>query len=444
MEHKSIFYSLVLIFIIPLFIFFHTFYLVNSFQDHIDTELQYRASQIAGAVEVMGRELLDEPEKLQNKLEEMSGNFPEIADLFVAVPQEENEAEFKIIAAFDQNQQGTVLTKDKYQTIWRNSTMAWSEDSSFATLREDEIGKRYWLISRPVHNAEGEKAALIGLALSLQNTDSLVESLIFNSYLSVIVFAVIVIVLVANHARLFEYAALYRRLKEVSKIKDELVSASSHDLKTPISAIKAFLGLMKEGTYGEISAKAKQGIEKMLSSLDHLSRMVEDLLSVSEIQQNKIRMEQEKLNPAEVVRQVVDSFSPQASRKGLELRIQEESEKKIKVDRKRFRQIITNLVENAIKYTLEGEIEVRIFSSENQVKVAVQDSGIGISAEEQKQLFQKFSRLSAGKKTGEKGTGLGLWITKRLVSLMDGEISVESIKGEGSKFTVSFPRVDRG
>jgi signal transduction histidine kinase len=114
---------------------------------------------------------------------------------------------------------------------------------------------------------------------------------------------------------------------------------------------------------------------------------------------------------------------------------------KIAVDPARFRQVLVNLIGNAIKYTPTGDVKVRVQKKEDYIEFRISDSGIGISAEDQKKLFQKFQRISSTETAEIRGTGLGLWITKQIVEQMGGKITVESIKGVGTHFVVEFPIV---
>ena len=147
----------------------------------------------------------------------------------------------------------------------------------------------------------------------------------------------------------------------------------------------------------------------------------------------------EERDPAEDIATVVDSFLRPAEDKGLALSFARVSLPRILVDADRFRQVLINLIGNAIKYTPSGSVTVSAISDGKQVTIRVSDTGMGISAEDQQKLFQKFFRVKNDETKMITGTGLGLWITTALVKQMKGTIAVESIKGKGSDFILSFP-----
>lgn len=152
----------------------------------------------------------------------------------------------------------------------------------------------------------------------------------------------------------------------------------------------------------------------------------------------------EKLNPVSVLEDATSSFSLPAKDKGLSIELDKSGIKEgdfIMVDKDRLRQILVNIVGNAVKYTLKGEIKLRAYTEGKSLLIRVSDSGVGMSAEEREHLFEKFYRIRSKETMDVRGTGLGLWISKKMVEEMGGKISVESIKGVGSYFILRFPLV---
>ena len=180
---------------------------------------------------------------------------------------------------------------------------------------------------------------------------------------------------------------------------------------------------------------------KINISAERLGVLVDDLLNVSRIEQNRIKMEPEQLDPQPLVKEVIEEHELQAREKNLKINYQKPQENiLIEIDKDRFRQIMINLVSNAVKYTQEGEIDVKmeVDKTGRQLMIKVKDSGIGMSAKDREKLFSKFYRVQNKHTRDVSGTGLGLWITKRLVEIMKGSISVDSIEGVGSQFTITF------
>lgn len=441
LERKIIIYSLVLLIVLPLFLFFQSYFIISSFQNHFNFELQSKASLAEEILDTFGGHLVSNPDQLQQKLKTLKKNTNDISDLIIAVPANEQRDEFKIIASYNEQDRGEMLTKKSQSTTWRNGVIAWREDKAFATL-QNRGGDRFWLIIKPIHNAQGEKIALANMALSLSKLDALVRGTIFKAYLAVIIISILSVLIVANHARLFDYVQGYHRLRKANETKDEFLSVASHELKSPLTTLNWLFTALRDGDYGKIPAQAKKKLKQASGYLSHLNRLVEDILDVSRIQQRSLEIESKLIDPVEEAKKVLEQFRSQATEKGLNLEFKAKGEvRPIRVDSEKLQEVMTNLVSNAIKYTEEGKVVVKLFSEGDETNLIVEDTGIGMSAREREHLFEKFSRLSSGKKTGARGTGLGLWITKQVVAFMGGEIYVESMKGVGTKVSVVFPAV---
>jgi signal transduction histidine kinase len=174
-----------------------------------------------------------------------------------------------------------------------------------------------------------------------------------------------------------------------------------------------------------------------------LSDLVYDILDVARIEQGGLNFTPQKVFPQEVIVEIIKGLEIKTKNKNLDLFFEGTKEDiySIQINPNRFRQILTNLIENAIKYTLEGKIWVRTKRNENkkQYIIEIEDSGIGIAAEHQKRLFEKFFRVKTKETAEIPGTGLGLWLTKQMIENSKGKIFVESIKGKGTKFIIIFP-----
>jgi signal transduction histidine kinase len=184
-------------------------------------------------------------------------------------------------------------------------------------------------------------------------------------------------------------------------------------------------------------------LDNIQKSTNHLRSLVEDILEVSRIEQGRISYDYVEVSVSKIASEIVDSLSNKAQEKKLELNYRNEisSEEKdlVSVDPDRLNQIMINLVGNSIKYTEKGKVEIVTRIEGKKILIAVEDTGIGMSAEERKGLFEKFNRIKNDQTMKIEGTGLGLWITKQLIEQMKGEIQVESVKGKGSRFSILFP-----
>lgn len=257
-----------------------------------------------------------------------------------------------------------------------------------------------------------------------------VESLI------VIISAAIIFIILFSTARATDKLILNMKLKEIDRMKDNFVSMVSHELRTPLTVIRGYIEILRSEE--NITKDGKKNLERIDKASSHLDTLIDDITEVSKIENGRIDFNPKIIDPVPVVHSVVSDFGPSASHKGLKLSLKVVSTANIYVDSSRLKQILKNLIKNAIKYTDNDSITVRINMEGGDLLISVIDTGIGISEEEQYKIFNKFYKSSNNE---EKGTGLGLWITKELVSKMKGRISVKSKKGVGSQFTLRFPIV---
>ena len=170
--------------------------------------------------------------------------------------------------------------------------------------------------------------------------------------------------------------------------------------------------------------------------------MIDDILLVPKIEQGKMDLVMEEFNPEKEIVETTESFSFVAEEKGLTITSCIQGSSTIVADKVKFRQVLVNIIGNSIKYTKKGKIEIKTSVDKDRLIIRISDTGIGMSAEEQKGLFQKFYRIRTKDTEDITGTGLGLWITLKLLEAMGGKLSVESIKGVGTHMILSFPVVE--
>jgi PAS domain S-box-containing protein len=225
-----------------------------------------------------------------------------------------------------------------------------------------------------------------------------------------------------------------------NKAKSVFLANMSHELRTPLNAILGFSSLIRRDP--QLSQRQRENVEIVNRSGEHLLRLINDVLEIAKIEAGRVQLEVAPFDLGELVRDVVDMMQLRANEKGLKLQIDQASDfpRFIKGDEARMRQILINLVGNAVKFTNEGVVVVRLGVRKNDLLhllIEVEDSGPGISVEDQKRLFKPFVQLAEG--GVQKGTGLGLAITRQFVDLMKGAISVDSLLGRGSVFRVDLP-----
>ncbi len=232
--------------------------------------------------------------------------------------------------------------------------------------------------------------------------------------------------------------------KELESFKSEFISTVSHELRTPLTSIKGYVDLVLAGDVGPLTPEQKEFLTIVSQNTTRLTELINDLLEIERLESGRIEFEFAVLDLAEVLHNVARSLQVNAQQKGLEFITEIAPGLKVRGDRDRLAQVFLNLINNAIKYTPAGTVELKAYRDEDDmVVVAVRDSGIGISESDMKKLFQKFFRADDPYVRKAGGTGLGLSIAKAIVERHHGTITVTSQLGQGSTFTVRLPALAR-
>lgn len=233
------------------------------------------------------------------------------------------------------------------------------------------------------------------------------------------------------------------RLKELDDLKTDFISVTSHQLRTPLTAIKGYASMVLEGIYGEVPLKVRGTVEKIFESAQRLIYIVNDILDVSRIEQGRLQLAFEEIKVLNVLEGAVEELKSIAEKNGVALELVasiEDAEIKIKADASKMRQVFVNLIDNAIKYTPAGFVRVALARKEGIAMITVTDSGVGMSKDTMKRLFQKFSRARNASRIKADGSGLGLYIVREIVKAHGGEAWGESEgEGKGSQFFISLP-----
>ena len=227
--------------------------------------------------------------------------------------------------------------------------------------------------------------------------------------------------------------------RELDRMRDAFVATVSHELRTPLTSISGFLEMMQEEEQ-ELGESGKRYLSVIRRSTERLHALVEDLLLIAQIEAKRVELELAPVDIVDLAAHAVEVQRPAAKEKGVSVDVVADHPPMVRADRTRLMQVLDNLVSNAVKFTNEGgSVRVQVTGNSNGVELVVTDTGIGIPADEQGQLFSRFFRASTATQHAIPGTGLGLAISRALVEQHGGTISVESAVGKGTQVTVRIP-----
>ena len=229
-------------------------------------------------------------------------------------------------------------------------------------------------------------------------------------------------------------------LKEVTRMKTDFLSITSHELKTPLTPMKSQLQMLREGYVGKLNKKQEKSIEVVLRNLTRLENLIGDILDLSRIEAGRIKLSFDSMNLNDAVKEAIKMQEAFAKGKNIEIRAKLAEMPNIIGDAERLRQAIGNLLNNAIKFSEKtGKVIIETKRLGKNVQVSITDYGIGIAKADQKKLFKPFSQIDSSMRREHVGTGLGLAIAKGLIQAHNGNVGAESALGKGSTFYFSIP-----
>ena len=233
-----------------------------------------------------------------------------------------------------------------------------------------------------------------------------------------------------------------RQKIDIENIQSDFVSLASHQLRTPLTAVKGYISMLIDGSYGGIPEKAKEKLIAVFQSNERLIKIINDLLNISKIELGKMIIDRRQTKIEELVESCYEEMKIAADKKKLKFTLQKPKKAlpKINIDQLKVRQIILNLIDNAIRYTQNGGIKIGVNRTDSLIQIYVKDTGEGMSKGEIKNVFEGFTRGSAGINMFVEGAGLGLYVAKKFLELHQGRIWAESKgRGKGSVFFVELP-----
>jgi signal transduction histidine kinase len=432
-DNPQLAYTILLAVVIFFAFLFVAYRFVGIAQDAQERLINVRAGSIQDVFSTFVGKSLNTPAELTIKIQEIVGQNETIKDFDVLRLTLGKEP--TVIAS---------LTRETGSTFALNETdtfllhiISGDVTQSF-TAEEDQGGERFFKTARAIT----DNNTVVGMIITRQTlsaADQQINDNIRNSIFVLFVVLILIMLLFLRHSKIIDYTVLYRRLKEVDELKDDFISMASHELRTPLTVIRGYAEILSESQ--DVKGGDRNTLEHIEDASEHLAGLIEDMLDVSRMEQGRMTFDLKVFDPKELVGSIVETFQPIAKQKNLALSFEVKDSRAVSTDETRLRQVIVNLVGNAVKYTPQGEVKVKIYTEKDNLIIRVIDSGIGMTEVERQNLFQKFYRIKSQETLAIQGTGLGLWITKQIVEKMGGSISVESIKGVGSHFIVSLPIV---
>jgi len=230
-------------------------------------------------------------------------------------------------------------------------------------------------------------------------------------------------------------------LMQLDRVKDEFIGMASHQLRTPLTSVKGYISMIMEGDAGKITNPQRKLLNEAFMSSERMVHLINDFLNVSRIQTGKFIIDKSPVNLSKLVNEEIDSLRPNATARGLKFTYKPPKNFPILyIDEGKMRQVVMNFADNAIYYSSENsKIAVSLSVDKNEVLFTVKDSGIGVPIKEREHLFSKFYRASNARVRRPDGTGVGIYLAKKVIDALDGKIVFESVEGKGSTFGFRLP-----
>lgn len=437
-DNKQVVYSIALMILIPGVIILNTWIFSTSFRKTIDQSLQDKAIGIGESVNAGLSNQLNSPEEMQTFIDNWKGYNSDTKSLDIFYRDNDT---FKLVATMNNNEK---LGKEDNSLVY---TIAWNNNWPSAQKIYESDGTnnhRYWLVVMPLKDLNGQKQALLSMKLSADVIDTIMAIVLGKSYWMLLITIIFIVLLLLVNSRLFEYSILYNKIKEVDAMKDEFISMASHELRTPVTVIRGYATMMlEEAQKLGVNNEAKEYLSIIDVSSERLNSLIEDLLNVSRIEQGRLKMDIKEIEIWPLIEETIKEMKIQADNKGLVLSCVLEPNTKsfIFADKDRLKQVLINIIGNSIKYTPSGSVEVKALNRDSNLVIIIKDTGIGMTAKQREHLFEKFYRIKTKKTEDIVGTGLGLWITKQIIELMKGTITIDSMENVGTQVTLEFPLI---
>jgi signal transduction histidine kinase len=426
-------YSVLVIVVTPALVLLSLVVGATQLKSAVAQQLQTKALATADVTAFSVRPNLGLDAVLKQQLSDIKQANADIAEISVLTSTENGD--FVVSASTTPERNAAKSGDNRYVEATKQNTETVFE-------RTGANGQHEWVAVTPVLQ-EGLALAVVELSMSSQSAEQdLGKNLMVLSIVGGLA-ALVSVVLLLHHLQLVEYSNLFKKTDELENLRDEFLDVTAHELHTPTTRIEHAIEGLLSGQAGKVDDKAKQQLANIAAETRRLTRMSADIQAATRLDREQITYNHEQVDCRLIIEQQVETFMPLADDKKIVLSYHKPTEPEvISVDSKLFGVMIAHLLDNAVKYTERGTVTVAHDSNKDMVVVSIKDSGIGLSAAEQAQLFTRFFRAKNAKTAEISGTGLGLWIADRYAQAMGGELTAQSQEGVGSDFRVEFLRSD--
>jgi signal transduction histidine kinase len=417
-----------LLFLFPLLFFYVTNSFIETAEKNIETAEKRRIAVLHDSLAVLLTTYEGNPILVKDFL---SLQHQEMTDVLEIRVVKKTKDLYQIVESFEDEKEGS------YESVTDIYTTVQPDAQNSLIYIFDSNPARTWQAVRAV--SINNSTYYILSEHSFAAVDSVMQARKQQAYLGLTAIFAFLIALAYWFGRQINWRKQYDLLKVQMKERDLFTNMIAHEFRTPLTAIRGYSSFLAESD--SITTKEKTFVDAVQQSTERLLALVNDFLEVARIQSGNMNLEMTTVDIQPTIISVIEALQPIAKSKNLQLSFHQLAVPvALKTDTKRLYQILQNLISNSLKYTKDGTVEVALDVTPRTVSIRIKDSGMGISADDQQKLFSPFSRVGGVEQTKVVGTGLGMWITKQLVELLQGSITVESIKDVGTHVIIVFRR----
>jgi|AntRauTorcE11897_2_1112592.scaffolds.fasta_scaffold01128_6 signal transduction histidine kinase len=417
----------ILLFVFPLLFVWITQSFFDTAYSNIDSSQKQRVSMLHDSLQVVLTDVQNSDEVLPKLIEQYLSENADITKIRVVEPESEGTL---ITYSFNPEEIGTYVVSD---SLFKNLPLSSSDGAFIYPTVINDI--RTWQVFSSV-DLDG-LSYIIFSEHSFELIDSIMLARQQLSYLGLSAIFLFLIGLAYWINKQVQWEKLHQKVAKQLEDRDLFSNMIAHEFRAPLTAIKGYASFLEESE--TLDTENKRFANTIRMSAERLVVLVNDFLEVARLQSGKLEFKKESVDVRDVLAKVTADLQITANKKNLQLTYEPSAEPIVmQTDETRLQQVITNIVSNSVKYTDSGEIELECQKKSTQLTIRIKDTGTGISAEDQKKLFAPFTRVGEVDESTVTGSGLGMWITKQFVSLLDGDIGVESIKGVGTHIVITF------